>query len=100
MAILFAIAYTSHNQRYVKDRAVAYKENLSMAIDVESYILNDSNRDLINLFRVLKEHKGGFCPTLSHISHLQIIQNVSIMYLENDLINWAQARKRQFCFFT
>lgn len=71
--------------------------SLSMAIDAESYLLNDSNRDLINLFRVLKDHKGGFCPTLTHISRLQIIQNPNITNLENDLINWTQARKRQVC---
>lgn len=33
---------------------------LSLAVDFDTYLLNDSNADLINLYRVLKQEKQGF----------------------------------------
>lgn len=33
---------------------------LSLAVDFDAYLLNDSNIDLINLYRILKQEKQGF----------------------------------------
>ena len=33
---------------------------LSLAVDFDAYLLNDSNADLINLYRILKQEKQGF----------------------------------------
>lgn len=54
--------------------------SLSMAIDAESYLLNDSNRDLINLFRVLKDHKGGVLPYFN--SYFTPANNTKSQYYE------------------
>ncbi|PSJ81135.1 Dam family site-specific DNA-(adenine-N6)-methyltransferase [Neisseria iguanae] len=34
--------------------------SLSLALDFDSYLLNDTNSDLINLYRMLKQEKQGF----------------------------------------